>query len=100
MRTYRYMSPAARDARAEGRRAAAEADGIPLRDDADCRSPIELDLSHVGGRRYILEPRRGYLSWRVRDAESGQVLHCAALKQALHWIADEMPRMMSARHCL
>ena len=46
-----------------------------------------------------IEPRLGYVSWRAIDIESGEVLHCAALKELLHWIADELPRMVSpTRH--
>ena len=63
-RTYRRSS--AWDARADAKRAAAEAAGIPVRDDADCRAPITLDLSCVGGDCLMLEPCRGKVAWRER----------------------------------
>lgn len=97
-RHYKPLIPAARDARAEQKRAAAEAAGIPVRTDADCRVPIALDLRFVGGPELILEPRRGYVSWRARDVATGQVVACAALKQLLHGIADDLPRMLAARN--
>lgn len=73
--------------------------GIPDRAaPADSRRPFELDLRCAGGRRWRIEPRLGYVSWRVIDADAGTVEHCAALKQALHWIADTTPRMLAARN--
>ena len=71
--------------------------GTPDRDDYDQRQPIMLDLSSAGGPNLTLEPRLGYVAWRARDNDTGQVLRCAALKELLHWIADELPRMLSAR---
>jgi hypothetical protein len=94
---YRYRSHASRAAAAE-RRAQAERDaGIPDRTDADCRQPIALDLSSVGGRCLTLEPRRGYVSYRARDIGTGEVVACAALKTLLHKIADDLPRMLGRR---
>lgn len=72
--------------------------GIPDRAPADCRQPFELDLRSAGGRLWRIEPRLGYVSWRVIDADTGTVEHCAALKQALHWVADTTPRMLAARN--
>jgi len=89
----RYKSTAARYRAAE-RRAQAERDaGIHDRDDADCRQPIALDLSSVGGRCLTLEPRRGYVAYRARDVATGEVVAAGALKALLHSIADELPRM-------
>jgi hypothetical protein len=89
----RYKFTAARYRAAE-RRAQAERDaGIPDRTDADCRQPIALDLSSVGGRCLTLEPRRGYVAYRARDIGTGEVIACGALKALLHQLADELPRM-------
>jgi hypothetical protein len=38
------------------------------------------------------------VSWRALDAETGEVLHCAALKELLRWIARKVPRLRSARN--
>lgn len=97
-RHYKPMAASARDARADAKRAAAEDAGIPVRTDADCRVPISLDLRCVGGRDLVLEPRRGYVAWRARDAATGEVVGCAALKQLLHRLADDLPRMLAARN--
>jgi hypothetical protein len=85
--------------RAAEQRAQAERDeGIPDRADADCRQPFDLLLRAAGYRDLRIEPRRGYVAWRAVDAQTGEVLHSAALKELLHWIADEMPRMLAARN--
>ena len=65
----------------------------------DIRQPIPLPLAHVGWRNVTLEPRRGYVSWRCRDDETGEVLRCAALKELLRWVARQVPRMLSIRAC-
>lgn len=92
MRAYAYMSPAARDARAERRIAQAEAHGLPPQHDADVRQPIELDLSCVGGERMTLRPIRGRHAWAAWSTD-GRLLRRGALKTLLHWAADEVPRM-------
>lgn len=94
MRAYTYMSPASRDARAERRIAQAEALGIPPREDADCRQPIELDLSCVGGERMTLRPIRGRHAWAAWSAD-GRLLRRGALKTLLHWAADELAPMQA-----
>lgn len=77
---------------------AERAAGIVDREPAfDCRRPIRLDLTSAGGPDLTLEPRLGYVAWRARDAASGEVLRCAALKELLHSIADDLPRMLGAR---
>jgi hypothetical protein len=91
-RHYRLMSFAARDARAEAERAA----GIPDRISEDFRTSCTIDLRGSGGPLYVLEPRRGYVAWRV--VADGKVQHCASLKQCLHWIADQQERCMAMRH--
>ncbi len=40
----------------------------------------------------------GYVSWRAVDAESGEVLHVAALKELLHKLADDLPRWLALRN--
>ena len=90
-----------RAANARWREVAAQAErdaGIADRADDDCRRPISLDLRCVGGPDLTLEPRAGYVAWRARSNDMGQVLHCAALKELLHKIADELPRMLAARN--
>ena len=71
--------------------------GTPDRTDCDLRQPITLDLRSAGGHDLTLEPRRGYVSWRARDNDTGKILHCAALKELLHRIADDLPRRLSDR---
>lgn len=89
--TYRRASTY--EARAASKIAAAEAAGIPVRTDADCREPILLDLSRVGGFALVIEPRRGHLlQWRARDEQTGEVVAHGALKTVLHAIADALPR--------
>ena len=64
----------------------------------DCRQPIDIDLSCVGGKRWTLVPRDGYHSWWLVDA-SGQKTKKAALKTLLRGLADELPRMRAPRNC-
>ena len=83
---------------AELRASAQRADGIPDRaPDADMRSPIRFDLAAEGYRDVIAEPRVGYVAWRLLDAQSGEVIECAALKTLLHRLADRLPRTLGAR---
>ena len=86
--------------RAKARRAQWEReDGIPDREPmTDCRQPFTLDLKACGFHDLRIEPRIGYVAWRAVDVESAQVLHCAALKELLHWIADQLPRMLAMRN--
>jgi uncharacterized protein YbaR (Trm112 family) len=72
--------------------------GIPDRESSDNRQPFDLDLLRAGGRNLRIEPRLGYVAWRAVDAASGEVLYCAALKELLHQIADDLPRMLAARN--
>jgi hypothetical protein len=62
----------------------------------DCRQPIDLDLSSVGGKRWTLVPRDGYHSWWLVD-ENGMRMKKAALKTLLRGLADDLPKMMSIR---
>lgn len=83
----------AAEARAQAERNTGISDRAPMQ---DCRTPIALDLRPAGGPCLVLEPRYGYVAWRARDAESGEVKDCAALKELLHRIADKLPRQMGA----
>lgn len=89
-----------RAANARWRRAEAEREaGIP--DEpiwSDTRQPFDLLLRHAGGRDLRIEPRLGYVSWRARDMQTGEVVHCCALKELLHRIADSLPRTIAARN--
>jgi hypothetical protein len=67
--------------------------------DPDIRQPFDLPLSSAGWVDLHIEPRRGYVSWRAVDP-SGAVLHCAALKELLRWVALQLPRMLAARNYL
>ena len=85
--------------RAAEARAQAERDaGIPDRPlDIDARSPIPLDLRAAGYRNLHIEPRIGYVAWRLVDADTDEVIDCAALKTLLHRIADKLPRTLGVR---
>ena len=91
-RHYRLMSSAARDARAEALTAA----GVPVRVDEDFRTTCAIDLRGCGGPLYTLEPRRGYVAWRVVTGD--KVVYCASLKQCLHWVADQQARCSAMRN--
>ena len=87
-----------RCAQATRRTAAQYAEGIPDRaPDTDMRSPIRFDLASEGYRDVIVEPRIGYVSWRMLDAQTGKCIECAALKTLLHRLADRLPRTLGAR---
>jgi hypothetical protein len=64
----------------------------------DARQPFGMPLSAFGWRDVVIEPRFGYVGWRVIDAGTGEVLHCAASKELLRWIAGQIPRMLAARN--
>lgn len=91
----------AANARWRGRSDRADAErqaGIPDRPSwPDERSSIDLDLSSYGGRRLRIEPRIGYIAVRVIDEDTLEVIDCAAIKTALHRIADSLARTMGAR---
>jgi hypothetical protein len=90
----RHVKAARARWRAAEARAQAERDaGIPDRPAlVDLRQPFDLDLTTWGGRRLRIEPRLGYIAARVIDAATGECLECAALKTALHNLADALPR--------
>ena len=88
------------EGRARNRLAQAEDErqaGIPDRVDTDSRQPFDMMLKSAGFHDMRIEPRLGYIAWRAVCIDTGRVLHCAALKELLHWIADVLPRMMGAR---
>jgi hypothetical protein len=64
----------------------------------DTRQAFEMDLRSAGGRLLRIEPRWGFVAWRAIDAESGEVLRVAALKELLHWVADSLPRWLALRN--
>lgn len=82
--------------RASERRAQWERDdGIPDRETIpDNRDPFTLPFKARGWRDVEIEPRLGYLTkWRAVDAETREILHSAALKELLHWCANQLPRV-------
>lgn len=98
----RHVKAAKARWRASEQRAQAERDaGIPDRPALfDVREPLYLDLTSYGGSRLRIEPRIGYIAVRVIDETDGKVVLCAALKTALHRIADLLPRTVGYRNVL
>ena len=98
----RQFGTAEQRSRAKARRAQWEReDGILDREPmTDARQPFTLDLKAAGFHDLRIEPRLGYVAWRAVDVDSGEVQHCAALKELLHWIADHLPRMLAMRNYL
>jgi hypothetical protein len=95
----RHVAAANARWRARELRAAAEREaGIPDRAQQDNRAPFSLPLKACGYRDLRIEPRLGYVAWRAVDADTGEVLHAAALKELLRWIAAQVPRMLAARN--
>lgn len=99
-KSQRHVNAARARWRAAEERAQWERDsGIPDREPmTDARQPFTLDLSACGFRSLRIEPRIGYVAWRAVDVDTGDVLHSAALKELLHWIADALPRMLAMRN--
>ena len=94
-----YATPAQRDRAAINRAEWEREQGIP--DPAppqDMRRAFLLDLRSAGGRLLSIEPRLGYVAWRAVDEETGEVMHTAALKELMHWIADRLPRWLALRN--
>jgi hypothetical protein len=85
----------AAEAQAEAERTEGTPD-VPMLD--DCRQPFLMPLSHVGWRDVRIEPRLGYVAWRCVDAQTGEVLHSAASKELLRWIAAQVPRLLALRN--
>ena len=78
---------------------AERADGIPdMPLISDMRQPFTMQLSAFGWRDVVIEPRLGYVGWRAVDAETREVLHCAASKELLRWIARQVPRLLATRN--
>lgn len=99
MRQPKYPPPDRRyNARARKAQCARD-DGIPDRlPIEDTRETFELPLKAVGYFDLLIQPRLGYVSWRAIDKDTGTVLHGAALKELLHWIADRVPRYRALRN--
>lgn len=74
-------------------RAQAERDaGIPDRQpEVDGRSVRYLDLRDYGGPLVRAEPRLGYCSCRFFDDETGELLACCTMKQALIELSRKLP---------
>jgi len=86
---------------AEARANAERAEGIGDRPaPGDCRQPFALPLAHLGWRDVLIEPVAGRIAWRARDAETGEAVHAASLKEMLRWVAGQVPRMLASRHFL
>lgn len=85
-RHYKRRSSAYLDAKVELR---------PLRDDADFRTDVELDLRGAGGPHLLFKPCRGKIAWKQIDAGTGQVLDRGSIKELLHRVADNLTRMQS-----
>lgn len=85
-RRYRYMRPAQRDAKAEQH---------PRIQADDFRTEVFLDLRGAGGPSLRFVPVRGKIAWTQVDADTGRVLARGAIKQLLHGVADELPRMQA-----
>ena len=85
----------AAELRAEAERQAGIPD-VPLPE--EWRRAFLLPLASAGYRDLNIEPRAGYVSWRAVDVLSGEVLHVAALKELLRWLAAQVPRMLAARN--
>jgi hypothetical protein len=83
------------EARAEAERESGTPDRKPM---TDAREPFELDLRSAGWKRLRIEPRLGYVAWRAINADTGEVLHCAAIKELLRWIAGKIPRQLGSRN--
>jgi hypothetical protein len=64
----------------------------------DCRQTFDIQLKATGYRDLRIEPRLGYVAWRAIDAETGEVIHCAAIKELLRWIAKQVPRQLGAHN--
>ena len=95
----RYGTPEQRSKARERRAQWERDDGIPDREPlTDTREAFTLDLAAAGFCDMRIEPRIGYVAWRAVDVATGEVLHCAALKELLHWIADRLPRKMAMRN--
>jgi hypothetical protein len=94
-----YATPRQRDRAARDRADWERGQGIPGPAPLeDTRQAFDLDLRGAGGRLLRIEPRLGSVAWRAVDAESDEVLHFAALKQLLHWVADDLPRWLALRN--
>lgn len=63
----------------------------------DRRAEFQIDMRSAGYKLLDVKPRRG-ISWACVDAATGEVLHCAAMKSLLRWIARQCVRPLAARN--
>jgi hypothetical protein len=99
-KSQRHVNAAKARWRAAEARAQTERDaGIPdMPLTQDMREPFALDLRSAGYRNLRIEPRLGYVAWRAVDADTDEVVRCAAIKELLRWVASQVPRQLGARH--
>lgn len=85
--------------RPERRADAERAAGIPDREPtADSRDDIPLDLRGHGGKNWIIEPRLGYTSCRLRNVATGKVVAVGTLKQLLRFLSRQTPHRLGLRN--
>ena len=80
-KSQRHVNAARARWRAAEQRAQDERDaGIPDEPmPEDFRRPFALPLRAAGYRDLHIEPRIGYVAWRAIDADTGELVKCAAL---------------------
>lgn len=100
MRTRPPMARARRDAAAEQRAEWERQDGITDRGPNDCREIAPLDLRPFGGPLLTARPARGKIAWVWFDEEVEEVVLRCTAKEALHALADKLPRHLGARSML
>ena len=86
--------------RQPGRKADTErAAGIPDREPVtDSRDDVPLDLRSHGGRNWIIEPRLGYTSCRLRNVATNEVVVVGTLKQVLRFLSRHTPHRLGFRN--
>lgn len=94
------MARARRDAAAEQRAEWERQDGITDRGPNDCREIAPLDLRPFGGPLLTARPARGKIAWVWFDEEVEEVVLRCTAKEALHALADKLPRHLGARSML
>lgn len=78
---------------------AERAAGIPDREPiTDSRDAVPLDLRSHGGDEWLIEPRLGYASCRLRDVATNKVVAVGTLKQLLRFLSRQTPRRLGLRN--
>lgn len=73
--------------------------GIPDREPyIDRRDPVDLDMRSHGGKRWRMEPRRGYTSCRLVDVETGAVDYCGTAKQCMRYLSRHLAHVLGPRN--